>query len=185
MPFLSDLVRVVLFAGFAVLGVQFALLVARARPVNLAGSPPIHRALFYLAKIGIAISFVCLVWRGLTRGSLLTPLEAVVFLALFLPGCVFMALAFRRLGASLRMGLPADPTALVTSGIYRISRNPIYVGLFLLMGASLVYAFSWLNLAAVIVSAVLHDRITRAEEKFLVSRFSAYDAYRRRVRRYL
>ncbi len=185
MHLFSDLVRVVLLAGLAVLGVQLALLVARARSVNLAGSPPIHWALFCLAKTALVVSFLCLIWGALTRRSLLTPVQAAVFFALFTPGCLLMALAFRRLGASLRMGLPDDPTSLVTTGIYGISRNPIYLGMFLLLGASLVYAFSWLNLAAAVLSILLHDRITRAEEKFLLSRFPAYDAYRRQVRRYL
>jgi protein-S-isoprenylcysteine O-methyltransferase Ste14 len=74
---------------------------------------------------------------------------------------------------------------LVTSGVYRFSRNPIYAGIFCLMAASLIYAFSWLNVAAVAIGALLHHRIVLGEEKFLASHFDGYDAYRKRVRRYL
>jgi protein-S-isoprenylcysteine O-methyltransferase Ste14 len=83
------------------------------------------------------------------------------------------------------MGLPQDETALVSSGMYGFSRNPIYLGIFLIMGASLVYAFSWVNLVAVILGVALHHRIVLAEEKFLYRQFSGYEAYCRRVRRWL
>ena len=174
-----------MFTGMAALGCQLASMVIRDRSVDIAGSPTIRPPLFYLAKIGMAISLCCLIWEGLFPRMPLSALEAGGFLALFAPGWVLMATAFHRLGANLRMGLPGEETRLITSGIYGISRNPIYLGLFMLMGASLIYAFSWLNLAAVAVSVVLHDRIARAEEVFLASRFSDYAAYKSRVRRYL
>jgi protein-S-isoprenylcysteine O-methyltransferase Ste14 len=181
---LLPLVRILLFAGVAVLGVQLVAMVVRGRSVNVAGSPTIYAPLFYLAKTGLVISFACLVWAGFARDAV-SPLRAGLFLALFLPGCSILSAAFHRLGANLRMGLPGEETALVTSGIYGVSRNPIYLAMFFLMGASLIYAFSWLNLAAVAVSAALHDRIARAEERFLASHFADYAAYRKRVRRYL
>jgi protein-S-isoprenylcysteine O-methyltransferase Ste14 len=177
--------RIVLFAGLAILGFQLGSMIVRGRSANVAGSPTISPPLFYLAKIGMVVSCFCLIWRGLFRGGDASVLEAGSFLALFVPGCLLLGTAFHRLGTNLRMGLPGEETRLVTSGIYRISRNPIYLGLFLVMGASLIYAFSWLNLAAVSVSVVLHDRIARAEETFLASRFSDYATYKSRVRRYI
>ena len=72
----------------------------------------------------------------------------------------------------------------MTSSIYAFSRNPIYVGLYLILAASLIYAFSWVNLVAVVTAVVLHHRIILAEEQFLSLRFKEYDAYRLRVRRY-
>jgi protein-S-isoprenylcysteine O-methyltransferase Ste14 len=73
----------------------------------------------------------------------------------------------------------------VTSGIYRVSRNPLYLGLHCLMVASLVYAFSLLNLVAVVEAILLHHRIILAEEKFLGERFPEYAAYRASVPRYI
>jgi protein-S-isoprenylcysteine O-methyltransferase Ste14 len=98
---------------------------------------------------------------------------------------VIFALGFPKLGTSLRIGLPREETALVTSGIYGLSRNPIYLAIFCLLGASLLYAFSWVNLAAVLISVALHHRIVLAEETYLVNRFVEYSSYKRRVRRYL
>jgi protein-S-isoprenylcysteine O-methyltransferase Ste14 len=181
---IADVARIVMFTGMTVLGFQLGIMVVRGRSKNLAGTPPLHGGLFFLAKFGMVISCLCLILAGISPSGV-SPLKAGVFLALFLPGCLLLGIAFHRLGASLRMGLPAEETKLVSSGIYRISRNPIYLGLFLVMGASLVYAFSWLNLCAATVSAVLHDRIVRAEEAFLASRFSDYSEYKARVRRYL
>lgn len=182
---LHAVVKLVLFSGILFLGVQLARLVIRGRTINMAGRPAISPPLFVLAKTSLAVSFLCVVWQGLFGLTGLPVVQGWVFLVLFVPGCVILGLAFHRLGASLRMGLPGEQTDLVTTGVYRISRNPIYLGLFLVMGASLVYAFSWVNAAAVVIAVVLHDRIAHAEETFLAGRFPAYREYRARVRRYL
>jgi DNA-binding transcriptional LysR family regulator len=86
---------------------------------------------------------------------------------------------------AIRMGLPKEPTTLVNEGIYRYSRNPIYLGLFALSGASLIYAFSPLNLVAAVASVAIHHRIVQSEERFLSETFPEYESYRKAVRRYL
>ena len=88
---------------------------------------------------------------------------------------------------SWRAGIPdKDETKLVTSGIYRFSRNPaflgfdlMYIGVLLLYGNLLTLGFS--------VSAIvmLHLQILQ-EERYLVNTFGApYQEYCRHVFRYL
>ena len=88
---------------------------------------------------------------------------------------------------SWRAGIPdKDKTELVTTGIYRFSRNPaflgfdlMYVGVLLLYGNLLTLSFS------VFAIVMLHLQILQ-EERYLVNTFGApYQEYCRRVSRYL
>ena len=84
--------------------------------------------------------------------------------------------------------LPGQATyAIIDEGPYRISRNPLYVGLLALyLGVALLAPTFWgLVLFPAAVLLVLWGAI-RPEEDFLHARFGApYDAYARRVRRWL
>jgi protein-S-isoprenylcysteine O-methyltransferase Ste14 len=84
--------------------------------------------------------------------------------------------------------LPGQATyALIEEGPYRLSRNPLYVGMLALyLGLALLAPTLWgLVLFPVAVLLVLWGAI-RPEERFLREQFGApYDAYTRRVRRWL
>jgi protein-S-isoprenylcysteine O-methyltransferase Ste14 len=84
--------------------------------------------------------------------------------------------------------LPGQPTnAMIEEGPYRVSRNPLYVGLLTLyLGLALLAPTFWaLALFPTAVLLVLWGAI-RPEERFLHERFgAAYDDYARRVRRWL
>src|SRR4051794_28631976 len=84
--------------------------------------------------------------------------------------------------------LPGQATsAMIEEGPYRLSRNPLYVGLLALyLGVALLAPTFWgLVLFPAAVLLVLWGAI-RSEERFLHERFGApYDDYARRVRRWL
>jgi protein-S-isoprenylcysteine O-methyltransferase Ste14 len=84
--------------------------------------------------------------------------------------------------------LPGQAThAIIEEGPYRLSRNPLYVGLLALyVGLALLVTTFWgLVLFPVAVLLVLWGAIL-PEERFLHERFGAsYDAYAQRVRRWL
>jgi protein-S-isoprenylcysteine O-methyltransferase Ste14 len=84
--------------------------------------------------------------------------------------------------------IPIRPSAaLVLTGPYRWTRNPMYLGLLLAyIGAALALQLIWgLILLPIVVVAV--DRLViRKEERYLGRAFGpAYDDYRRRVRRWI
>ena len=84
--------------------------------------------------------------------------------------------------------LPGQAThAMIEEGPYRLSRNPLYVGMLALyLGLAFLAETIWgLLLFPVAVLLVLWGAI-RPEERFLRQRFGApYDEYTRRVRRWL
>jgi protein-S-isoprenylcysteine O-methyltransferase Ste14 len=79
-----------------------------------------------------------------------------------------------------------ESTALITTGVFRLTRNPMYAGFVLLLLGICILLGSVTPYAVVIVFAVLMDSAyIRAEEKMLEKRFGqAWDDYRRRVRRW-
>lgn len=84
--------------------------------------------------------------------------------------------------------LPGGATmTMIESGPYRVSRNPLYVGMLALhLGIALLVPTFWgLVSFPLAVLFVLWGAIL-PEERFLRARFGEpYDAYRRRVRRWL
>lgn len=80
-----------------------------------------------------------------------------------------------------------EETALVTNGIYQISRNPAFLGFDLVhIGIGLMF-FNWGLFAAVIFAGVmLHLQIVYVEEAFLTEAFGQeYLEYKKKVCRYL
>lgn len=108
-------------------------------------------------------------------------------LILSLMGTVFFAASVITMRDNWRAGFDEkQKTHLVTRGIYRISRNPAFVGFDLLyIGCALVFPY-WLNIAAAIASLVLFHIQIKGEEQYLAKAFGAeYAAYKARVMRYI
>lgn len=76
---------------------------------------------------------------------------------------------------------------LVTSGVFRLTRNPMYVGLAAAYAGVAALLGSWWPLALLPLVLVAVDRLVIArEEPYLARALGAqYEAYRRRVRRWL
>lgn len=107
----------------------------------------------------------------------------LIFVALALIGWALLVLV--KAGNDPRPDRPDQ--VLVQGGPYRFSRNPIYLGfLVALAGFALRSGDLW-GWVAVAVGHLLLDRLVVArEEAYLATRFgAAYEAYRRRVRRWL
>jgi protein-S-isoprenylcysteine O-methyltransferase Ste14 len=109
---------------------------------------------------------------------------AVVLLALSAAFAVPAMLAFRRAGTHIEPWKPA--TELVTRGIFRFVRNPMYVGLILLVVAiAVAFASDWTLVMTVALAVALHVGVVRREERYLEAKFGdAYRAYCSRVSRY-
>lgn len=180
---MATFMRVFILASAGWLALAILLFGSRIR-ANSLGNPPIAKPAFFLAKLGVSVSCVLLILKAALSPPQQSDVASIVCLWLLMGGTLIFTLGLSQLGASLRVGLPREQTSLVRSGIYGWSRNPIYVGIYMIMGVSLLYAFSWLNLAAALAGVALHHRIILSEERFLATQFEEYETYRSKVRRY-
>lgn len=91
----------------------------------------------------------------------------------------------------VRAGTNPEPwkasTSLVERGVYRFTRNPMYLGMLLVSFAIAVIAGAFWSLVSVALGWVaLNFFVVAREERYLLRRFGAdYDIYRSRVRRWL
>jgi protein-S-isoprenylcysteine O-methyltransferase Ste14 len=105
-------------------------------------------------------------------------------------GLVFAALgfaAFRRAKTTVNPVKPEEASSLVMSGVYRYTRNPMYVGLAaLLLGWAVYLAAPWVLLGPVLFVLFITRFQIIPEERVLSSKFGKeYSEYKQRVRRWL
>lgn len=106
---------------------------------------------------------------------------------LAIAGVVVFALAVVTMRDSWRAGISInDQTELVTTGIYRYSRNPAFLGFDLVYAGLLLMFFNWPLLAfTAFATLMLHLQILQ-EEAWLPTAFGdEYLQYKAQVRRYL
>ena len=121
-------------------------------------------------------------------GAANTALVGIAGLTLVVLWVAVAGTAFMQFGRARTTIMPQRPaTALVTGGIYRFTRNPMYISLVLLYVGLALLINSWWPLVLLPVVVVVIDRAVIAkEERYLASAFpTEYAAYRARVRRWL
>lgn len=111
--------------------------------------------------------------------------EGVGLIALGILNSLWAVLIMRRAGTNLNPERPA--TALVQSGPFAFSRNPIYLSMALSSGGVALWANSvWLVLSLAATIAVITYGVIIPEERYLTEKFGqTYVSYRARVRRWL
>jgi protein-S-isoprenylcysteine O-methyltransferase Ste14 len=192
--------------AFAVLFIG-GLLGCRARRfTRLYGFSPIHvpragdqsahaflsRVLVACFVIVLALGSLAAFWpEGLETVDLLYERRCSVLLV---PGVVLAALAAwlvwrgqEDMAASWRIGIaPDERTELVTGGLYRFCRNPIYLGLQVALAAFCVMLPGYVSGGLLIFGAVLLQVQARLEEAHLLRQHgAAYAGYCARVGRFL
>ncbi len=114
-------------------------------------------------------------------------LAAPVGIALLLLGLIAVpaVLAFRRMNTSPEPWKPT--TAMVTTGPYRLTRNPMYLGFTLLyLGTTCWVNTVWPLILLPLVLVTMHYGVITREETYLERLFGEeYLTYKRRVRRWL
>jgi protein-S-isoprenylcysteine O-methyltransferase Ste14 len=142
--------------------------------------------LVFVVWIGVGV----LLQRFVLRGSLpIAPTVRVVLgVVVALAGLAFGAPAIRQLRRTGQDPAPWLPSPeLVVAGIYRHSRNPIYVGMTILqLGIGVALGNPWIAGLAAAGLLTVHFVAVRPEEAYLAEKFGEpYLRYKAAVRRYV
>jgi protein-S-isoprenylcysteine O-methyltransferase Ste14 len=141
--------------------------------------PPLFFLIALFVEIGLGLlpgaTFIAPPWH----------LAGLAFIAFGLSLAVWGRLEFQRAGTSVHPG--EQPTALVAKGPFRFTRNPMYLGMTLvLLGVATLFGKLIPLLMPFVFAWVISVRFIRHEEKRLVDLFGdAYADYMHRVRRWL
>lgn len=144
---------------FALLQVPLILLILLG-PRTLQGWPPWRfPQTSFVSAAGAVLTIAglaLLVWGALALGSALTPLP------------------YPKEGAHLR-----------ETGPYRLARHPMYGGAILFAFGWALWVHGWLTLGYAALAVVLLEVKVRREERWLSQACPGYDAYRKRVRKFI
>lgn len=135
-----------------------------------------------------------LVMWGISKTGILSPVKSdltvQLSLAVLVLGFVLdisAIVSFRRASTTVNPGKPETATQLVSSGIYKLTRNPMYLGLLLILSSWAMWLGDLLNFAVLFLFVwyvTLFQIIP--EEKALEKIFpEAFKQYKSRVRRWI
>jgi protein-S-isoprenylcysteine O-methyltransferase Ste14 len=142
--------------------------------------PPLIYIGGFLVGVGLEAAFPI---PDLPTALALTALLVGVAIWFALDGAAMMR--FRLAKTSM---IPMKPTtALVVSGPYRITRNPMYVGMaFFYAGLALGLGMIWSLILLPLVLLVVDRQVIAREERYLEAKFGEdYRDYKKHVRRWL
>lgn len=152
-----------------------------------------HKRWWQIFEVVFGLPFlaaIALQWavpRSLPRG-VLTPLFILGGVILIIVGATIVVLARRELAQS---GQPTDPglptSKLVITGIFAISRNPLYLGgVCLLAGIALAFNLPWALLLLLPAIVACHYVLIAPEERYLAAQFDEeYRTYAASVQRWI
>jgi protein-S-isoprenylcysteine O-methyltransferase Ste14 len=144
--------------------------------------PPFALSYFYIV---FAAAFD---WPTVTRHRLFeSELNVWAGVLCCLTGLILLFLSLASFGKSFRVGIDQDhPDKLVTTGVFAVSRNPIYVAFwFVLLGQFLLFS-NLIPLVYLAAATWLFHRQVLREEDFMRRHYGQeYSDYCHRVRRYL
>ena len=141
----------------------------------------------------VALILGVLMWLA-ARGAEFAPIESdirgvgsIVAMALGFITSLAGALTFRRAGTTLNPHTIEKASTLVTNGIFALTRNPMYLGLtIILTGWAGWLGSPWLLVGPALCALFLNRFQILPEETVMREKFGAeYDAYCARVRRWL
>lgn len=100
---------------------------------------------------------------------------------------LFALIGFLKAKTTINPMKPRVTSAVVTSGVYRISRNPMYLGLAFTLSAWAAYLWNlWAFLGPVVFIAYITRFQILPEERILSAAFgNEYEAFKQKVRRWL
>lgn len=123
-------------------------------------------------------------WPLALPPSIWLQIAGIVLIAIGLGLIVVIGLRFRKARTHIEPWKPS--TALVTTGLFSFSRNPIYLAFCIITaGVGLLVNSLWVVISALPVALLIQVLVISKEEAYLENQFGdAYRAYKNRVRRW-
>ncbi len=142
--------------------------------------PPLIFLVLLLAAVGI--EYLVPTTLGIPRPVGVAGLALVLF---GIAVAILVNAEFKRRNTHIEPWKPT--TEIVTTGFYRFSRNPIYLGFCLMdVGLGMYFDSLWMVMAAIPTAAVLFLFVIVKEEAYLEEKFGEeYLKYKNKVRRWL
>lgn len=147
-----------------------------------------------IPPLALTLLLLALMWaadQAWPQYSFATPWLSLLAAAIAVAGlltCLLGVASFQRAGTTVDPRRPTGTSALVTHGIYRYSRNPMYLGMLLVIAGWGLHLGHWPALAGGPLAFVLYlNRFQiAAEERALEAKFGdQYRIYARAVRRWI
>jgi protein-S-isoprenylcysteine O-methyltransferase Ste14 len=187
-----EIIRIIAAFLFLLLILVFTLTLIKVKRNGgeLFGRPTLNIYAQFFSKL--ALLFPVLIFALYLTGIHIPHFQTPIFLYysgffIFVVAMLLLIFSLLRLGRFTKMGLPKkDKIHLQTRGIYRLSRNPMYLGLILLAISTVLMLTNPVSIILTIAGMIIHHRIILREEKYLESKFGQeYAAYRNQTRRYI
>lgn len=144
--------------------------------------PVIQVAIVAFAMWLLSVAFPAMNSPGGTTTAL-----AVSFVVIGLIIVALGVLEFRKADTTVDPRYPDKSSQLVESGIYRISRNPMYLGFLLMLFGWALYLMNYLAFLLLPLFMVYMNRFQiQPEEQYMLHKFGdKFDGYSARVRRWI
>ena len=165
-------------------------------PYKLGNSDTVHDFVGKLFRLTlIATALIVFVFSFLERFyELLIPISwmdssflTVIGIALLIAALVWVLVAQIQMGDSWRIGIDEkSKSPLVQNGLFGVSRNPIFLGMLLMLVGMLLILPTAATLVITVLGFVLIHVQVRLEEAYLVEKYGEdYRGYQTRVRRWI
>lgn len=146
-----------------------------------------------IPPLALFIIFAVMIWVVgvyLPAGNVALPGRRVAAAITFLLGLGVVSAGvfeFRRRKTTMSPFSPERTASVVSSGIYRWSRNPMYLGMALALLGIAIWCANWLGFAVVLLFCLYLTRFQiQPEERMLLKLFGAeYAEYMAQVRRWI
>lgn len=144
--------------------------------------PPLVMLFFACVMFGVSKLGLTFTLESLTRRGIIA-LLLISGLAIALSG----VRSFKKAKTTVNPLKPDSVSSLVDSGIYQITRNPMYVGLTLVLAAWAVYLSSWIAFSLIPLFIIYITKFQIIPEERALKRLfgDEFSEYKSKVRRWL
>jgi protein-S-isoprenylcysteine O-methyltransferase Ste14 len=168
-------ILLLIIIAFSLIGILIPMIYIKSKGIDPHGTHENSSVLTRFTSVSIILWVVyCLlflVWDELminTMGLNLFNIDLLIIIGMILVGIGFLIelLGIMNLGLNFRIELPKEETKLITTGIYRIIRNPIVLGLLLVIFGSVLIIPTFISILLFVFNVITFNAKIKDKEEF-------------------